>query len=120
MTDHTDLYSNETLERMAADRFPWNGQPSGTAKAASYLLEVDDLQARQDIDGEARIRVNVCGGIYSYAVRAEVNRYLSGDHSFPYVEANRRMLEREREQRERTGVFRPESINRAFSGLPHR
>jgi len=123
-----DRYSDAALQAKvdAWDRT----RPDGYARAAEALLTVtkapegvDLRQFRADIDSEAEIVCNVAGGVYSYRVESEVrgaNHDVAAGHAhtFPYTEANRAMLLRERASRDaRTGVRTIEPMSVTFAGL---
>jgi len=125
---YLDGYSTAALQAKvdAWDRT----QPDGFARAAEALLTVTEVpegadlrQVRADIDDEAHIQSNVAGGVYSRNVESQVHwaqRTLASGHlpTFPYAEANRAMLLREKAARDaRTGVRTIEPMSVTFAGL---
>lgn len=111
-TGQYDPYSDDRMQADTESPFP------GTRRIATALLKVP-AEARHDIANEAVIQSNVVGGVVSQWMEREVRRYLDGERTYPYTEANRAMIERERATKTATGVFRPEPLPTAFGHLPH-
>jgi hypothetical protein len=80
------------------------------------MLQVPE-SVRADVKSDGTIDANVGGGRYADGIRRAVDTWNRGDRSLKFVAANREMLAREREARDQTGRFVPETTRRAFGHI---
>ncbi len=104
-------YSDEALRADAQ-----TSSSAGHARAAGYLLSAPE-QAREQCVTEGWIMSAVTGQRYADGVYAAIQRYTI-HQDFPYTEANRAMLEREKAAAD-AGRPRLETFERTFAHLPH-
>jgi hypothetical protein len=88
----------------------------GFARASRALLTVPE-EVRDSVWSEGNITSNVTGCRFADGIEQAARAWNDGRRTFPMVEMNLAMLERERAARAVSGVFQPEPIERAFPGL---